>query len=341
MCPRVAILLNFFMLDFFIFLLAFLIGFGKGLRSSKAWILHVNELPFDFPWIIQRSPSFLDCFGGIAKKLKEGLLEPKDNHAKTGGANSSSPSIRLRAPRETLVQGSIPEPPQPLVVPPLVEDASLSPSSRCYEKRRHPPLPRQVLPEPKSQPPSEPQSSQPPAIKSQIPSGMTPETSARAQGLLPSAVEVRHPTVIHFTTDGRHGILGARHIVEALHIPYEPARPEDYRVWTHPSQSDIVHILSRGASTCQYLLRKELPLSMFFIDALLRHNIFPLQHWVQRRGVLLEALFRISRDSSLALIISLWPLFCTLKRRAIGRSSSERMLFHFSSPDCYVRFWST
>ena len=33
---------------------------------------------------------------------------------------------------------------------------------------------------------------------------------------------------------------------------------------------------------------------MFFIDALLRHNIFPLQHWVQRRGVLLEALFRIS-----------------------------------------------
>ena len=32
---------------------------------------------------------------------------------------------------------------------------------------------------------------------------------------------------------------------------------------------------------------------MIFIDALLHHNIFPLQHWVQRRGVLLEALFRI------------------------------------------------
>ena len=79
-----------------------------------------------------------------------------------------------------------------------------------------------------------------------------------------------------------------------MHIPYEPARPEDYRVWTHPSQSDIVRILSRGASTHQYLLRKELPPSMFFIDALLRHDIFPLQHWVQRRGVLLEALFRIS-----------------------------------------------
>ncbi|RVW68900.1 hypothetical protein CK203_062954 [Vitis vinifera] len=105
---------------------------------------------------------------------------------------------------------------------------------------------------------------------------------------------VRDPTVIHFTIDGRHGILGARHIAEALRIPYEPARPEDYRVWTNPSPSDIVRILSRGASTGQYLQRKELPPSMFFIDALLRHNIFPLQHWVQRRGALLEALYRIS-----------------------------------------------
>ena len=60
--------------------------------------------------------------------------------------------------------------------------------------------------------------------------------------------QVRNPTVIHFTIDGRHGILGARHIVEALRIPYELARPEDYRVWTHPAQSDIVHIMSRGAS---------------------------------------------------------------------------------------------
>ena len=80
---------------------------------------------------------------------------------------------------------------------------------------------------------------------------------------------VRDPTVIHFTIDGHHGILGARHIAEVLHIPYEPARLEDYRVWTHPSQSDMVNILSRWASTRPYLLRKELPPSMFFIDALL------------------------------------------------------------------------
>ncbi|KAL6312039.1 hypothetical protein AAG906_027237 [Vitis piasezkii] len=33
---------------------------------------------------------------------------------------------------------------------------------------------------------------------------------------------------------------------------------------------------------------------MFFLNVLLHHNIYPLQHMVQRRGALLEALFRIS-----------------------------------------------
>ena len=33
---------------------------------------------------------------------------------------------------------------------------------------------------------------------------------------------------------------------------------------------------------------------MFLIDAFLRHNLYPLQHWTQRRGVLLEALYKMS-----------------------------------------------
>ena len=36
--------------------------------------------------------------------------------------------------------------------------------------------------------------------------------------------QVRDPTHTHFTIDEHHGILGAHHIVEALHIPYEPTR---------------------------------------------------------------------------------------------------------------------
>ncbi|RVW81862.1 hypothetical protein CK203_050833 [Vitis vinifera] len=235
--------------------------------------------------------------------------------AKTRGTKSSSPSSRLRSPRETPVQGSIPEPPQPLVVPPPVEDASLSPHSRCYETRRPPTTPA-------AKPSLEPQPSQPPAIKSQIPLGMTPEVlircpmvtqppiEARPQGLLPSVVEVQDPTVIHFTIDGCHGILGARHIVNALHIPYEPVRLEDYRVWTHLSQSDIVHIMSRGASA---------------------HYI-----GVQRRGVLLKALFRISKGLFFGphhLIIAALLYF---EEKVHRKKLLRVMLFHFSSPDCYI-----
>ncbi|RVW40855.1 hypothetical protein CK203_094299 [Vitis vinifera] len=106
--------------------------------------------------------------------------------------------------------------------------------------------------------------------------------------------QVRHPTLIHFTIDGRHSILGARHIAEALQIPYEPTHFEDFRVWTSPTKLEMVHILSRGASTRPHLLRGELPPIMFLIDAFLRHNLYPLQHWTQRRGVILEALFKIS-----------------------------------------------
>ena len=35
-------------------------------------------------------------------------------------------------------------------------------------------------------------------------------------------------------------------------------------------------------------------MSMLLIDHVLRSNIFPLEHTVQRRGAILEALYRIS-----------------------------------------------
>ena len=122
--------------------------------------------------------------------------------AKTQGAKSSSPSSRLRVLRETPVKGSIPETPQPLVVPPPIEDAPLSPSLRRYETRRPPTTPGASssrakksgsrLPKKKarvsapidlselsSEPPSKPQPSQPPAIESQIPLGMTAKVVIR------------------------------------------------------------------------------------------------------------------------------------------------------------------
>ena len=57
----------------------------------------------------------------------------------------------------------------------------------------------------------------------------------------------------------------------------------------------MVRILSKGTSGDSFLLSKELPSGMLLVDVLLRSNIFPLQHLVQRRGAILDALFRISK----------------------------------------------
>ena len=40
---------------------------------------------------------------------------------------------------------------------------------------------------------------------------------------------VPSPTAIHFTIDGRHGILEARNIAEALQIPFELVDPSIFR----------------------------------------------------------------------------------------------------------------
>ena len=55
----------------------------------------------------------------------------------------------------------------------------------------------------------------------------------------------------------------------------------------------MVHILSRGTSGDSVLLRKKLPPGILLVDGLLRSNLFPLQHLVQRRGAILNALFKI------------------------------------------------
>ena len=83
-------------------------------------------------------------------------------------------------------------------------------------------------------------------------------------------------TAIHFSIDGRHGVLEARHIAEALQIPYEPENPSAFRQWSPVSQRDMVRILSKGTSANSILLRKELPPGMLLVDVVLRSNLFPL-----------------------------------------------------------------
>ncbi|RVW76489.1 hypothetical protein CK203_053370 [Vitis vinifera] len=94
---------------------------------------------------------------------------------------------------------------------------------------------------------------------------------------------VRSPTAIHFTIDGHPGVLEARQIAKALHIPFKPNDFSVFCQWSLVSQRDMVHILSRGTFTDLVILRKELPLGMLLVDMVLHSNLFPLQHSIERR----------------------------------------------------------
>ena len=94
---------------------------------------------------------------------------------------------------------------------------------------------------------------------------------------------------ILFTIDGRQSILGVRQIADAFHIPFAPVDPTTFRRWVPFSEWDMVRILSRGTSSQRIIMRKELPPRMLLVDVVLRNNLFPLQHRVQRghsRGVI-------------------------------------------------------
>nr|CAN79898.1 hypothetical protein VITISV_015350 [Vitis vinifera] len=228
--------------------------------------------------------------------------------ARTRGAKSSSFSSRKRVPREVPVQSPTSKPPRPEAVSPPAKLTPKNPPARCYLTRSGGrPLQKRArvessepidLTEQSPVPSPEPSPTpSPPPIEGNLDCRARPfhselcfnTTTFQLRPELANSFcllrryhmeqllalrdffyprvamdfyqsmttkQVRDPTLIHFTIDGRHGILGARHIAEALHIPYEPTHFEDFRVWTSPTELEM--------------------------------------HWTQRRGVLLEALFKIS-----------------------------------------------
>ena len=56
----------------------------------------------------------------------------------------------------------------------------------------------------------------------------------------------------------------------------------------------MVHCLARDTTARPILFRWNLPQHMLLVDHVLRTILFPLQHYVQRRGAILEELYRIS-----------------------------------------------
>ena len=92
-----------------------------------------------------------------------------------------------------------------------------------------------------------------------------------------------NPTALHFSIDGRLGILRASDITAALHLQVVLANAADYRQWPHPSTREMVRLLSMDATSETILFRRHLLQRMLLIDHILRSNLFLLQHIVQRR----------------------------------------------------------
>ena len=102
------------------------------------------------------------------------------------------------------------------------------------------------------------------------------------------------PLELRFTIDDRRGVLRAAEISAALGLPLEQANFGGYRDWPQPTHREMVRCLARDTTTGQVLFRRQLPPQMLLVYHLLRTSQFPLQHYVQRRGAILEALYRIS-----------------------------------------------
>ena len=140
-----------------------------------------------------------------------------------------------------------------------------------------------------------------------------------------------NPTALHFSIDGKPGILRASDITAALHLPVVLANTVGYRLWPHPSTREMVRLLSMDATGGSVLYRRHLPQRMLLINHVLRSNMFPLQHTVQRRGAILEVLYRISEGywfSPAELIMtSLFHFEDRVHRRSLPRAESLPMLF--------------
>ena len=89
-----------------------------------------------------------------------------------------------------------------------------------------------------------------------------------------------NPTGLHFSIDGRPGILRAFDITTAFHLPVVLANATDYRQWPHPSTREMVRLLSWDTTAGTILFRRHLLQRMLLIDHILRSNLFPLQHIV-------------------------------------------------------------
>ena len=98
------------------------------------------------------------------------------------------------------------------------------------------------------------------------------------------------PLELRFTIDDRPGVLRAADISAAFGLQTVQANSGGYRDSPQPTQWDMVCILARDTTVGPVLFRRQLTPQMLLIDHLLRTSLFPLQHYVRRRGAILEGI---------------------------------------------------
>ena len=76
-------------------------------------------------------------------------------------------------------------------------------------------------------------------------------------------------TALHFSIDGRPGILRASDITAALHLPVVLTNTTDYRQWPHPSTREIFCLISIDPTIGSILFRRKLPQRMLLIEHIL------------------------------------------------------------------------
>ena len=138
------------------------------------------------------------------------------------------------------------------------------------------------------------------------------------------------PLELRFTIDDRREVLRAADISAALGMQIPQANSRGYRDWPHPPQREMVCILARDTTAGPVLFRRQLPPQMLLVDHLIRTSLFPLQHYVQRRGAILEALYRISEgywfSPSELVMTSLLHFEDKVHRKGLARAESLPLL---------------
>ena len=92
----------------------------------------------------------------------------------------------------------------------------------------------------------------------------------------------------------------------------------------------MVRCLARDTTPGPVLFQMQLPPQMLLVDHLLRTSLFPLQHYVQRRGAILEALYLISEgfwfSPSKLVMTALLHFKDKVHRKGLARAESLPLL---------------